>query len=447
MTLVDLKNQLFRVWLIRAVVGSFVLVRGVLVMFVDRYRGISDLCWVYRVSRVSLLRLIAYRIVTDFVFKERAGENPLVEAFLNSGVPASTIKRFLGNGESLDPVFRDLLVLKPASKEEKGVMVLEYSQKFDLCMALFDMHRIMKDYYVVLEPCWAGYCDPSILMFNSSVNEVIVQCPEQSDFEFISGLKSNLLPINLGSSDWIDSELFAPRPENALKKFDLVMVSNWGKHKNHRQLFRALRYVKHRPLSICLIGGDCAGRTAKDIVLEMQQYNLPHVQLEIKQNLSAREVADCLQQSKVFLLLSEKEGSNRAIVEALFADVPVILYENFIGGARGKVNEQTGVLSSFQELHTKIDYMLDNYQQFTPRSWAVAQTGSKNSTKKLNSLLKDIAKSKGERWTVDIVEKVNNPNFSYKDKRSIPEDRQARRIVNSYLRQPQPTASIMKLSA
>lgn len=434
MIVADLQRTLIRLWLVRALAGSVLFVRGMCAMLFNRYKGISDLCWVYRVSGVEVLRALAYRVVVGFVSPGHPGENRLFKAFLNSEAPALCKKRFLGEAYNLDSMFRDFIVLKAPTKSEKGVLVLEYSQKFDLFNALFDLDRIMKDYYVVLEPCWAGYCDPSILMFISSANEVIVQCPEKSDFDFISGLKSNLIPIGLGSSDWIDSELFSPKQECVAKEYDLVMVANWAKHKNHRKLFKALQSVKHRPVSLLLIGVDWGGRTDKDIVAEMKEYELSHVNLTIKKNIHAREVADCLEKSKAFLLLSEKEGSNRAIVEALFSDVPAILYENFIGGARGKINEQTGVLSSFEALHEKIDYMLDNYRKFTPRTWALTQTGSKNATRKLNSLLRSIAESKGEPWTVDIVEKVNNPNFSYKVKDSLPLDQQARAISRAYFR-------------
>lgn len=434
MLLADLQKTLTRLWLVRALAGAVFFLRGMSVMLFKRYKGISDLCWVYRVSGVGVLRSLAYRVVTGFISQGCPGENRLLRAFLDSDEPALCKKRFLGESYNLDSMFRDFIVLKSPSHDEKGVLVLEYSQKFDLFNALFDLNRVMKDYYVVLEPCWAGYCDPSILMFISSENEVIVQCPEKSDLDFISDLKSNLIPIGLGSSDWIDSELFAPKLERVAKEYDLVMVANWAKHKNHRKLFKALQHVKHRPISLLLIGVDWGGRTDKDIVSEMKEYELSHVSLEIKKNIPAREVADCLEKSKAFVLLSEKEGSNRAIVEALFSDVPAILYENFIGGARGKINEQTGVLSSFEDLHVKIDYMLDNYRTFTPRAWALAQTGSKNATRKLNGLLKSIAESKGEPWTVDIVEKVNNPNFSYKVKDSLPSDQQARAIAKTYFR-------------
>jgi len=433
----DIKKQLFKFWFVRALVGGFFLCRGFLRMVVgDQYKGISDLCWVCRVSRVGRLKGIAFRAIMDFVAPYRHGENPLMAAFLKSADSEACKNNFLSKDSNWKLLYRDYLVLKAPLENEKGVLVLEYTTKFDLFVALFDFQRIIRDYYIVLEPCWAGYCDPSILMFLSNQSDVIVQCPEESDFDFISNLKSNLIPVKLGSSDWIDADLFAPRQAQEKKEFDLIMVANWARHKNHRHLFEALSRLKHRTISVLLVGIDWGGRTDQDIRVEMAQYDLGHVHVEIKKNISAREVSECLERSKVFLLLSEKEGSNRAIVEALFCDIPAILYENFVGGAKGKINDQTGVLSSFENLHDKIKYMLDNYQRFTPRSWALGHTGSRNAARILNDLLKDVARSRGEQWTIDIVEKVNNPNFSYKRKDAIPTGQQVATIARSYFRLP-----------
>lgn len=431
----ELKKALFKLWPVRAVVGLFFLGRGLVSLPFTPYDAISDLCWVYRVSAVGFLRALAYRVITNFIFGRNAGDGRLMKAFLNSDASGRAANRIVKREAAFDSIFRDIIMLKAPTAGEKGVVVLEYTTRFDLFIALFDFDRILRDYYVVLEPCWAGYCDPSILMFVTSKTDVVVQCPEQSDFDFISNLNCNLKPINLGSSDWIDPELFAPPDHDAPREDDLIMVANWAAHKNHRRLFEALQHVRHKPVSLVLIGVDWGGRTAEDIVAEMQQYDLPHVKLEIKTNLPAREVARHLAKSKVFLLLSEKEGSNRAIVEALFANTPAILYENFIGGARGKINSQTGVLSSFGDLANKIDDMMDNYQRFSPRAWALENTGARNATAKLNALLKKIAESRGETWNIGIVEKVNNPNFSYKVKDSMPPKQQATGIARAYLRE------------
>ena len=139
------QKKIFRLWPVRAVVGLFFLVRGLFLLVFDQYQGISSLCWVYRVSGVGVLRSIAYPIVTGFISQRIDNESRLVKAFLGSEAPVLCKKRFLGEAHNLDSMFRDFIVLKPSSEDEKGVLVLEYSQKFDLFIALFDLNRIMKD--------------------------------------------------------------------------------------------------------------------------------------------------------------------------------------------------------------------------------------------------------------------------------------------------------------
>jgi glycosyltransferase involved in cell wall biosynthesis len=441
MTVSDLTKTLFSYWVVRLVVGVGVTGWALLLLRLSPYRAITNLCWVYRVSRIGFLKVFAYRVITRHVFDRSAGDGRLMNEFLASDAARAAADRILKRRAPFDSIFRDIMVLKAPVNGEKGVIVLEYTIRFDLFVAMYDIDKVFRDYYVVLEPCWAGYCDPSILMFVTGKADIVVQCPEQTDLDFITGLNCNLKPMMLGSSDWIDSDLFSP-PDNVTKPYDLVMVANWGKHKNHRKLFAALERVK-RPISLLLIGGDNAGRTAADIRAEMAEYALPHVTLEIKEGIPAREVAGYLARSKVFLLLSEKEGSNRAIVEALFANTPAILYENFIGGAKGKVNAQTGMLSSFERLHEAIIKMLDEHERFQPRAWALQNTGSKNATRKLNALLAEIARSRNEPWEVPIVEKVNNPNFNYKASDSLPLSQQARGITGAYLR-PQVRAELVR---
>jgi glycosyltransferase involved in cell wall biosynthesis len=433
-TLLDIRKRLFRFWVVRGLAGTFFLLRGLVTLPLAPYRGITDLCWVHRVSGVAALQRMALGVITARVFAPPPGSGWLMQAFLGSAASVRAANRILRREAEFDTMFRDIMVLKAPRDGEKGVIVLEYTVRFDLFVALFDFTRIIRDYYIVLEPCWAGYCDPSILMFANTGTDVIVQAPEQRDFEFIERLACNLKPINLGSSDWIDADLFAPPAAGSARPFDLIMVANWARHKNHRKLFAALEHVRHRPISVLLVGVDWAGRTGRDVLAEMKRFDLPHVTIELKTSIPAKEVAMCLAQSKAFLLLSEKEGSNRAIVEALFADTPAILYEHFIGGAKGKINPQTGILSTFEGLAAAIDEMLDRREQFTPRQWALQHTGSRNATAKLNAALKEIAIRRGEKWTTDIVEKVNNPNFNYKDPASLPAEQRAPVVSRKYLR-------------
>lgn len=428
----DIKQELFRLRPIRVMVASFFFMRGALRLLFDPFAGISDFCWVYRVSGVKRLMHLSYGIVSRYLILDNSGQSKLVRTFLRSKYPNLCVRQFLGPSSELESAFRDIIVLKAPVSDEKGVLLLKYTAKFDLFISLFDLDRIMSDYYIVLEPCWAGYCDPSILMFLSARREVIVQCPEESDYDFISKLRSNLIPIRLGASDWINPEIFSViSPE---KKYDLIMVGNWAKGKNHGKLFQALPHVKHKPLSLLLIGYDWEGRTDRDILREMKLYDLNGVTVTIKNKLPAREVAANLGMAKVFILLSEKEGSNKAIVEALFSDVPVIVYDQFVGGARNKVNRLTGVLSSYQGLADKIDYMLNNHQHFTPRAWALENTGSVNATKSLNDTIRQIAWKRGEKWDNNIVEKINTPNLAYRVRDAMPAELQVKAIATHYLR-------------
>lgn len=435
MTLLDVKKALFRYTPVKLAVGLFFLVRGLLRYPFQPYDAITDFCWVYRVSGIGWLRQFAYRRITGYVFDPAHQDGRLMRAFLKSDAARRAANRIVGKQAPYESMFRDIMVLKAPSEGEKGVLVFEYTVRFDLFVALFDFERVIRDYYLVLEPCWAGYCDPSILMFVTNKTDVVVQAPESLDFTFIEDLRCNLKPIALGSSDWIDSDLFTAPPAGAPRPYDLVMVANWAKHKNHRKLFAALEQVRHRPISVLLIGIDWGGRTGDDIRREFSEFDLGHVTLEMKTSIPAREVAAYLGQSKIFLLLSEKEGSNRAIVEALFADTPAILYEHFVGGAKNKVNPLTGRLSSFEGLAATIDDMLDHLDQFQPRAWALANTGSANATARLEAQLKALAEARGERWTRPLVEKVNNPNFNYKRAGDLPLEQQALAATRPYLRE------------
>ena len=63
--------------------------------------------------------------------------------------------------------------------------------------------------------------------------------------------------------------------------------------------------------------------------------------------------------------------------------------------------------------------MLDNYQNFEPRNWALQNTGSHNSTKKLNSEIKKNELASGREFKTDLVEKINAPNLEYKNNQDL----------------------------
>lgn len=395
--------------------GSLSLARGRL------YRALDDLGWVVRVADAGPISAAARARVFETVGALRRGpRNAVVDAYLADPASAACANLFSIWGSGPHDLFRDLIVLKAATAGEKGVILLKYVRTFDAVIAMFDLRRLMERYVFVLEPCWAGYCDPSLLMWIHPGQPVFVQCFTDEDYAFIRDIGEPLVPLRLGPADWVDAELFQPRADPS-KPYDLVMVANWGRHKRHDVLFEALRRIRDRRIRVLLIGFPWANRTAEEIRREAALIGNDQVEVAVIEKLPANEVAEHVSRCKAFVFLSRKEGDNKALVEAMFADVPSIVYDRTVGGARSRINPATGILSSDEQLADRICYMLDHHAEFTPRAWALDHTGSAVATRVLDTAIRDVVTRGGGAYTRSIVEKTNSPNLTYKD----PTDRAA----------------------
>ncbi len=415
MTISRLQESLFRLSPVRLAVALVFFCRGGLFLAAGRlYRGLGDLSWIVRVSNVAPIQRLAYALIAGKLAEIRkSGRNALVESYRADPASSVSAARYSLTGAGPRDLLRDVIVLKRFRPGEKGVLLLKYAQTFDAVFSMFDIARLTERYVFVLEPCWAGYCDPSILMFVAPGDPVIVQCFTEQDFRFIEGLGAPFVPVRLGPADWVDADLFKPTP--APKAHDLVMVANWAPHKRHAQLFRALEEIRNRDVRVLLIGFPWAGRTADDIRREASAIRNTRVQIEIREQLPPAEVARSVGQSKAFVFLSRKEGDNKALVEAMFADVPAIVFDETIGGAKSRLNAATGMLASDDELPQRICEMLDSYDRFAPRAWALSHTGSAVATTILNDTLKRAVLASGGSYTESVVEKTNAPNLAYKD--------------------------------
>lgn len=408
-------ERLFEWRLVRWLAATAFLARGAILLLLGRrYRAINDFCWIARVSRVAPLQRIARaRIDRELEVARRTGRNPLVAAYLASSLSRRCAATFSLAGTGPNDLFRDLIVLKASSPDEKGVILLKYARTFEAVVALLDFDRLLARYTFVLEPCWAGYCDPALLMHFAPGHPVVVQCFTAEDLAFVESIGPPFVPVSLGPADWVSADIFKETAPQA-KTYDLVMVANWGAHKRHAELFRALSRINERKVRVLLVGFPWAGRTAADIRREASAIAGPRIEIEIVEQISQVELARYLSQCKAFVFLSRKEGDNKALVEAMFADVPAIVYEHSIGGAVSRINPATGVLSSDEELADKIRFMLDHYREFGPRAWALEHTGSPIATRVVDDALRRAAAEYGGRYSRGIVEKTNTPNLAYR---------------------------------
>ena len=306
----------------------------------------------------------------------------------------------------------DLMILKPPLPDgEKGVIMVMYSPSIAKLAALYDHERLARRYRFVLEPSTWGYQDPDLLLFLHLETEVFVQSQYGPDFEHIRSLGHNLIPLRVGAGDWVDPARFTVTGQPT-KNYDVVMVASWLKLKRHALFFAALRELGDRISRVALVGVPSGGRVRADVAAEARSAGV-FDKIVWFEDISHQKVSDVIQQSRVSLMLSTREGASRAIYESLFCNVPVILTDRNIGVNRDHINDRTGIVSGDDELAGAITNVLAYPERFAPRAWALAHTGYSNATRLLQEGLQQAAARSGEPWTMNILPKVNAPNLRY----------------------------------
>jgi len=308
----------------------------------------------------------------------------------------------------------NLVLLKAwdADTREKGVLYLQYTESIPSFVSLFDLDRLARNYRLVLEPSTWGYQDVNFLLLIGKEMDVIVQAQDDLDFQIISALKSNLVPIRLGAGDWVDPDLFHGETGDA-KEYDFVMVASWSTLKRHRLFFRALAQAGLQSAAVALVGYAWEGRTRSDIEREARDAGLKNVR--IFERIPRSQVAQVIAQSRAGVMLSKREGSNRGIYECLLSDVPVVLTGANRGVNRDLINTQTGTIASDVELPQALRITLDEHRRFTPRKWALANTGCHRAWRMLNDRVKELAAHSGEPFTRDIARMHSSPAITYID--------------------------------
>lgn len=310
----------------------------------------------------------------------------------------------------------DLMIIKSYDPRtgERGVLMIKYSETILAMPAMFDLGALASRYMLVLEPSSWGYQDARFLLYLGSDLDVLVQSPRAADFEFIENLHTNLVPIRVGAGEWGDSTVFRPRAADKEAMYDVVMVAAWDPLKRHEVFFRAAAQLKQdrkRSLRIALVGYNLSW-TRESIERLLHEYDLER-HCTIYEDVPHAEVARVVADSKVSLLLSQREGANKAIYESMFCGTPIIVYRHQCGINMDHVNAQTGLLVDDDELADAIVRVLDHPQTFDPRAWAMQNAGYPNATRKINAGLSEMAQRRGLPWTRDIVAKKNAPNLRY----------------------------------
>lgn len=337
--------------------------------------------------------------------------NGVLESLVRDDAPPNDFDRRTARGAGI--VLKTPLPHGGAGIRERGVLLLKNTERLDCFRRCVSMPALLREYTLVLEPSWSGYANPLLLAFCTLRDHpIVVMAPHEGDSAFLDRLGSNLRPIPAGASDWVDPTLFRPL-EGCTKRFDAVVVSRWALFKRHHLLFRALRRIGDPSLRVALVGGGIPGVDDGASIKAMIRAQRLTRQIEIFEYLPPEGVNEILNRSKVNLLLSRQEGSNRSLFEGFFAGVPGLAFSNHVGLPRDHFVPQTGRLIAEHELAEALLYFRERWTDFDPRPWALEHIAPEVTTAKLNRALKALAAERGEPWTTDIVAKCNCPELSY----------------------------------
>jgi glycosyltransferase involved in cell wall biosynthesis len=384
--------------------GAFVVAAGYAMIGRNR-RALDLLTSAHRATRVRVIRALI-----ESLLKRSATTSPIIGARLDAAYD-----EYLGTISTAEPhrhpdnlIGTRMLVIKPRLPGERGVVVIDYTYAFPIVAKCFDLEKLCRDYYVVLEPSWIGFCTPEILLYSRLTEPVFVATNEPPDISFLQRISPNFVPVQSQANCWVDHRVFRPNP-SVIKDVDISMVSAWATYKRHAGVFAAMRQLRRRGVNLraLLIGYAGDGSLTRDQLYDQAKYFGVADQIEIQENLPIEEVTNQVSRSKVHILWSRREGFNRAIIEAMLAGVPGILRAGHNYGQHYPyITPQAGQFADESNLADVMLNMVEHHAEYRSREWVMENMTPQIATARLNQSIKRVALSRGEPWSSDIVVKT-----------------------------------------
>lgn len=368
-------------------------------------KSVQTLSKIYRTGWAGSKSPVIYIVRKLFDSSNSEFQKIFTNQLVDDVVELDNTKRFFEDPSAL---FKGVcIVLSPHSETHKGVLLIKYSYYFPLMFKLFNMQSIADNYHLVLEPSWAGTCEPGILAYATLNTPVFVMSYETRDTAFLTGISTNLIDVKLSSNWWVDHRKF-DSVNNTDKDIDIVVISAWAGFKRHYFIFKALQELKKKypKVRVALIGypGDLNLQDVKDMASNMHVDDL----ISFHEWLPPDEVSQLLQRSKVNLLWSRFEGLNRAIIEGMFCNVPCILREGFnYGDKYPYINEKTGLFSSESDLADNLKYMIENHENYSPREYVLSNHTCIKATEILKEKINEVEITAEMTATKSLSVKIN----------------------------------------
>ncbi len=181
--------------------------------------------------------------------------------------------------------------------------------------------------------------------------------------------------IQMSQSDFTNPDKI--KPKNLPIKWDFIYIclkDNDTCEEGWNSINRNWALAKRCFQIMCLeyrLKGLVIGRSGCSLSSRLKPY------LEFKDQLKYWEFIDCLNQSKFTFLPNTMDASPRILTESLCLDKPVLVNKNIVGGWK-YVTKYTGeFFSDEKDLRKSLDFLLNNYHQYSPRKYFSEHYGPK----------------------------------------------------------------------
>lgn len=122
--------------------------------------------------------------------------------------------------------------------------------------------------------------------------------------------------------------------------------------------------------------------------------NLPEIEnkdlLETTEFLNYYKFIDKIKESKFLFECAGSTASPRVVTESMSLDLPVLLYQNIVGGWKYITSESGEFFDDLQDFEKKLNILRDNYDKYTPRKYIVDNYGVEKSGKQLLDFVKKV---------------------------------------------------------
>ena len=309
---------------------------------------------------------------------------------------------------------KTIVLKRYVSEREKGVVFISFDNQMVRLARAKNLRKFAEHYTIVLSPSWSPpHSIVSYLFPRLYPDSIFCLISNPRDLDLFPRISDSYRMVQLYASSWVDPREFVPIPL-AEKNIDIFMLANFAKYKRHHALFAALGELP-RNYRVLLVGQRERGRTKETLLREAAYFGVGG-RFEIRENVSDEELHHSFVHAKTSLILSRREGSCVAVVESMFANTPVAIYEDAEIGSRVFVNEHTGRLLRHDHLVTQLKDFVETSAHYQPRKWVMENgVDCVSSSRVLNNALKQSALSSGGEWTEDIATLRWRPNPQYYD--------------------------------